>query len=386
MPSTAPIRDLPERLHLPGPKRARGAAADGFRNRASFVVLVCVVSVVTLLLLWQARSILLLLFAGYIGALILTTLTEYVQTWFHLRNRGLAFSLVIGVTVAALALGIWLRGPALVQQIGDFRGDIEAAVRQLTARFQAQGWWQWFVAHSADSSQISRALSLMLSGVGGAIYLTATTIAGLFLVAITSIYLAAEPDFYLRGVRRMLPARNRAVIESCFAAATRMLRAWLLAKAFSMATIGVFVTVGMLLIRVPLAGTLGIIAALLTFIPNLGPIVSVIPAALLAFAISPTKGILTIAWYCVAHFLEGSVITPLAERKIVRLPPALTLAVQLLLASVAGALGVALAAPITAVMLGIADVLLPPKSGKSPALSADPASAAQNFDARVQAS
>lgn len=358
----------------------------GFRNRASFVVLVCLASVVVLLLLWQARSILLLLFAGYIGALILTTLTAKFQTWFHLRRRGLAFSLVIGVTVAALATGIWLRGPAFVQQMGDFRGDIEAAVRELSSRFQTQGWWQWFVAHSADSSQISRALSLMLSGVGGAIYLTASTIAGLFLVAITSIYLAAEPDFYLRGIRRILPARNRAAIESCFAAATRMLRAWLLAKAVSMTTIGVFVTVGMLLIRVPLAGTLGIIAALLTFIPNLGPIVSVIPAALLAFAISPAKGILTLAWYCVAHFLEGNVITPLAERRIVRLPPALTLAVQLLLASVAGALGVALAAPLTAVMLGVADVLLPRQSGESPALSADNAAAAQNFDARVQAS
>ncbi|HEV2326270.1 MAG TPA: AI-2E family transporter, partial [Terracidiphilus sp.] len=250
--------------------------------------------------MWQARSILLLIFAGYIGALILTTLTSKFQSWFHLRRRGLAFSLVIGAIVVVLAIGIWLRGPALAQQLGDLRVDIAAAVRELTLRFQAQGWGRWIIAHSGDSSQISRALSMMLSGVGGAIYLTASTVAGLFLVTIVSIYLAAEPDFYLRGIRRILPARSRPAIEACFAAATRMLRAWLLAKAVSMATIGAFVTIGLLVIRVPLAGTLGIIAALLTFIPNLGPILSVIPAALLAFAVSPTKGILTIAWYCIA--------------------------------------------------------------------------------------
>lgn len=178
---------------------------DGFRKRAVFVVLVCIASVVLLLLLWQARSILLLLFAGYIGALILATLASKIQLWFHLRRRGLAFTLVIGAVIAVLAIGIWLHGTALVEQIGDLRIDIAAAARELASRFQAQGWGRWVIAHSGDSSQISRALSMTLSGVGGAIYLTASTVAGLFLVAITCIYLAAEPDFYLRGIRRILP-------------------------------------------------------------------------------------------------------------------------------------------------------------------------------------
>jgi predicted PurR-regulated permease PerM len=59
------------------------------------------------------------------------------------------------------------------------------------------------------------------------------------------------------------------------------------------------------------------------------------------------------------HGLEGNIITPLLERRIVRLPPALTLTAQLLLAVIAGPLGLALAAPLMATMLGIADVLLP---------------------------
>ena len=61
----------------------------------------------------------------------------------------------------------------------------------------------------------------------------------------------------------------------------------------------------------------------------------------------------------IAHFLEGNIVTPLLERKIVTLPPALTLAVQLLLASLTGAIGVVLAAPLTAAMLGVLMVLHP---------------------------
>jgi predicted PurR-regulated permease PerM len=117
-----------------------------------------------------------------------------------------------------------------------------------------------------------------------------------------------------------------------------------------------------LVLRVPLAGTLGLIAALLTFIPNLGPPLSALPAVLLAFAVSPITGLLTVLLFCVAHFIEGNFVTPLAERNIVKLPPFLTLSLQLLLAPATGVLGVALAAPILAATLGIVRALLPPES------------------------
>lgn len=68
------------------------------------------------------------------------------------------------------------------------------------------------------------------------------------------------------------------------------------------------------------------------------------------------------------HLLESNLITPLAEWKTVTLPLALTLAVQLLLATICGVLGIALAAPLTAVMLGVFKVLLPPESERPAAL------------------
>ena len=158
------------------------------------------------------------------------------------------------------------------------------------------------------------------------------------------------------------------------AGATQMLHSWLIAKGISMITVGALVSIGLWALGVPLAGTLGMIAGLLTFIPNLGAVVSVLPAALLAFAMSPTTGILTILLFCLVHLLEGNVVTPLLERQIVTLPPALTLAVQLLLAVVAGAIGVALAAPLTAAALGILHVLLPsePRSPVSALLNHQP--------------
>jgi predicted PurR-regulated permease PerM len=149
-------------------------------------------------------------------------------------------------------------------------------------------------------------------------------------------------------------------LDQCSASVAQILRWWVLAKLISMSMVGILITIGLWIVGIPLAGSLGIIAALMTFIPNVGPIISFVPAALLALAISPTKGLLTMLVFGIVFMAEGYVVTPLLERNIVRLPPALTLTMQLLLAAIAGPVGVALAAPLAAAMLGILSVLVPP--------------------------
>jgi predicted PurR-regulated permease PerM len=264
------------------------------------------------------------------------------------------------ISLATLAgLGIILRGPSLVHQIGTLQSDLPAAVQQIHGKLESTAWGRWLVAQATDPDQVSEKMTYVLSRIGGAMYVTATTVAGLFLVLTTSLYIGAEPEFYFRGIRRIVPKSSRAQCEACLIAAVKTLRMWLVAKIVSMTVIGALIATGLFVVGVPLAGTLAIIAGLLTFVPNLGPILSVFPAALLAFAISPWKGLLTVLVFAIAHFLEGNIVTPLAERKLVKLPPALTLVVQLLLATITGALGVALAAPLTAVLLAVLEQVLP---------------------------
>ena len=331
---------------------------DEFTKRVLLVCFICCASVVLLGTLWMARHVLLLLFAGGIGALVLSTLTAWLQSWLRMR-RSIAFAIVVVTIATALALGIWARGPSLAERILDLQSDVPAAIHQIQTKLQSQGWSRWLIAQTMQPDQISRGITFALSRIGGAMVLTVEGLASILLIVMTSLYVGAEPDFYLRGIGRVAGSRYRQKAEACLAAATRTLRTWLFAKMLAMAVIGTLITIGLYALKIPLAGTLGMIAALLTFIPNLGPVLSVPPAALLAFAISPLKGFLTLALFALAHFLEGNLVTPLAERQIVKLPPALTLAMQLTLAAVAGPLGVAVAAPFTAVVLSVCDSLLP---------------------------
>lgn len=343
--------------------------SDEFRRKAVFAVSVSVIAIAVVALVWIGRHVLLLLFAGCIGALILSTLTDWVKSKLRLQ-RGLAFALVVVSLFALFGLGIWFRGPVLAHHIVDLQSDIPSALGRIRSRLELQDWGHWLISQITASDQISRGLAFVASGIGGAMVVTGATIAGLFLVIISSLYLGAEPATYLRGVEALLTLPTRNLVNACLREASRTLKTWLLAKAVSMTTIGTIVCLGLLMLQVPLAGTLGVIAGLLTFIPNLGPILSALPAALLAFGVSPVKGLLTILLFCLAHFLEGNLVTPLAERRIVRLPPALTLTVQLLLGSVTGALGVALAAPFTAFLLAVAGVLLRSKENENEPLTA----------------
>jgi predicted PurR-regulated permease PerM len=115
-----------------------------------------------------------------------------------------------------------------------------------------------------------------------------------------------------------------------------------------MFAIAIMSGIGLALLHIPFAVALAVLAGLLAFVPNVGAFVAVVPSALLALAISPQRAALVLVMYWVAHSIDDFLLIPIAERRIVHLPPALTILVQIGLGAVFGVLGVTFAAPLTA--------------------------------------
>jgi predicted PurR-regulated permease PerM len=130
-----------------------------------------------------------------------------------------------------------------------------------------------------------------------------------------------------------------------------------------MVTIGVMVGLGLWLLGVPFAFALALIAGLLEFIPYVGPILSAVPALLVALAETPELALYVLMLYIGVQSIEGYVLQPLIQERAVYLPPAVLLLAQLVLGILVGALGVMLATPMTAAvfvmirMLYVQDVL-----------------------------
>ena len=124
-----------------------------------------------------------------------------------------------------------------------------------------------------------------------------------------------------------------------------------------MIIIGVLTAVGLWLLGVPLALTLGLLAALLTFIPNIGPILAVVPAALLALLQSPTRALYVVLLYLGIQTVESYLLTPLMQKRTVSLPPALTIFAQVLMGILVGRIGLVLATPLTAALFVLVKML-----------------------------
>jgi predicted PurR-regulated permease PerM len=196
-----------------------------------------------------------------------------------------------------------------------------------------------------DPSPLWRAAS------GASGWILASVVGGITSIAIvifTGVCFAAEPTLYVQGLICLFPRTQRNRIATVIDDVGNTLRAWLFARLVSMFAVGLFVTIGLSIMHIPFAGTLGVIAGILSFIPNIGSIASSIPAIVLAMVIDLKSALLVALIFWLAHFIDDFLVLPIAERRIVSLPPALTATFQLLLAGPAGIVGVMLAAPLTA--------------------------------------
>jgi predicted PurR-regulated permease PerM len=135
------------------------------------------------------------------------------------------------------------------------------------------------------------------------------------------------------------------------------LRWWLIGKFGSMIFIGFLTWVGLSILGVPIALTLALLAGLLSFIPNFGPILSAIPALLIAFIDSPVTALYVLILYVLVQVVESNLVTPLIERETVELPPALTVVFQLGLGTLVGGLGLVLATPLLAMIVVVVQLV-----------------------------
>jgi len=325
----------------------RSSDSETLLRKSIIVASTSAVVVLLALLLWAARTAILLIFAGIVFAVLLRSATCWIARRTRIPNAWAMLVLLFAVALL-LTLGLWLRGSEIASQVDQLQQKIPAAAQQVVSALPHSAVGRWILRHSAQSQQLPRLVEI-LPGVRGFLSSALGLIAGLLLVLYVGITVAAEPQTYLTALKQLCPFGARPRMTRILDELGTNLRRWMLVRLASMCVVGALISIGLSILKIPLAGTLGLLAALMTFIPNFGPILSVLPPTLLGFTMTPKAALLVILLFVGVHFVEGFLLSPIAERVVVQLPPALTLSVQLLLATLCGAIGVALAAPLTLV-------------------------------------
>ncbi|WP_417393863.1 AI-2E family transporter [Gimesia chilikensis] len=168
------------------------------------------------------------------------------------------------------------------------------------------------------------------------------------LILFVGLFLATAPATYRDGVVILFAPERRERIRQLMNQLGDTLWHWLIGRFGSMLVTGLGAWLVLLLIGVPMAGTLGFLTGLLTFIPNIGAAISFILAILVALPQGTTTAALVIPAYIGLQLLESYVITPLIQKQQVSLPPALLISFQAIMGVLFGFLGAIIASPFLA--------------------------------------
>lgn len=326
-----------------------------FLRRTLIVAGVALALLTLFLLARSAVDVLLLAFAGVLNAVLLRSLANLVADRTPLGPRAALAATVLAILLA-LGLGGWALAGQVAEQTDQLVTTIPDTAHAATGWLRQYTWGSWLLGQAQDPAQLPQPIEL-LRNVRGLFSSTAGALAGLVIVLFLGLYLAIEPGLYRRGLLSLLPPARRARGRAVLDALGHTLQWWLLSKLVAMLAIGVLTTVGLWLLGIPLALALGLIAALLSFIPNLGPTLATVPALLLALQDGPARAAQVLALYLGIQAIESYALTPYIERKTVSLPPALTLLVQVALGVLVGGLGLILAAPLVAAGLVLVQML-----------------------------
>lgn len=290
--------------------------------------------------LWQIREALLLLFGAIIVAILLRVLAELIAEWTHISEQfglAIATSLVMGV----IGVTFWLFGSQMTSQFTQLLQNIETGEQYLKNMFNNSGFATLGSHITAQgASFITNSVSSALSS--GLRFLEAAVI-----LAITSVYLAAEPQLYRHGMARLFRRQLRARATAAIDLIGRTLELWLLGQLFLMVGVGALSFVAVWIIGLPNPGALALIAGIAELVPYLGPFISAIPAILVALTQGLTPALWTIVAYLAIHIFEGYVVAPLIQRRFVTIPPAVILTGIVAVDLLFGTIGIVLAAPIT---------------------------------------
>jgi len=339
---------------LGGDETMRG----GSRPSVEQIVVWVVAGLAAIGAVWLLSDVLLVLFLAVLLACALRGATNAV-----VARTGLPGGLVLAgvvLLISAVGLGIaWWVVPHLAHEVPDL-------VTRLSTEFGEVSRWLGiavpgvggggFPSLQALQGRLAQPVETML---GWSLQTTANVV----LIAVTAIYLAAMPDTYVEGVLHLLPFRVRPRVRELMLRIAGMLRLWLLGQAIDMVAVGVLSGAGMLLLGVPAPFALGLLSALLTFIPYFGAILAGIPAIALALTVDWQTALWALGVYTLCHCIEGYLIAPIVQRRLVRLPPALTVMSMTVAGALFGLFGIAVGTPLAATgllavrMLYVEDVL-----------------------------
>lgn len=303
--------------------------------------------IVVLILLFKATfSVFLLILAGALIAIFFRGLSGLIYRktkW----KKGVCLTIsVIGTILLFIAI-LWLIGARVQSQITQLSDTLPQTIQNAKNQLSQTIIGKKLVEKAAAPETAKTAQT-----VAGTFFKSTFGVFGdIYVVLFLGIFFTVSPRIYKKGIVELIPEKGQKKGREVLNTLAHNLEKWLKGQIFSMTVVMVLTGIGLAIVGVPMWLALAIIAGILNFIPNFGPLIAMIPAVLVAFMQGPTTAAIVAGLYIVIQVVESNFITPMVQQKLINVPPALIIMAQLLISPLAGGWGIVLATPLMVIIL-----------------------------------
>lgn len=292
--------------------------------------LIAVVIIVGGYLLWDLRSILASLFIAYILSAALSPAVDFLiskKIPRTLATVAVFLSVLVGFSIIVLPLI-----PFAVKQTSSFISHFPAYLERIGGPLDLTSLLQ------AEMDLVGKSAFTLTSKVfGGVLSVITTTVI----------------SFYLLLNREDLKKVLAPVLGASLARIDVKLGAWVRGQILLCVIIGLFTWIGLTIIGVPQAFPLAIIAGALEIVPTIGPIISAVPAVIVALTISPGLAMAVVGLYILIQMSENHLLVPKIMQQVTGLNPIVVIVGILIGGNLMGVLGAVLAIPLILVLTEI---------------------------------
>lgn len=293
-----------------------------------------------------------------LASVVIASAIEPATRWFE-KHR---IPRTLGVLVVYLSVFVLIGAVfyfVLPPVISDLSGLASSIPQYLERPFESSGFSSFF---SSLPGSISLALSEVADSIKGSIdEITSGFFQGLsvvfggafsfILIIIISFYLSVQKYGIENFLRVITPSINEEYVLGLWKRTQRKIGLWLQGQILLGVLVGVLVYLGLTILGVKYALVLALLAALFELIPIFGSILAAIPAIGIAFLDSVTLGLMVLALYVIIQQFENNLIYPLVVKKVVGIPPLLTILSLIVGVQLAGFFGALLAIPVAAALM-----------------------------------
>jgi predicted PurR-regulated permease PerM len=316
-------------------------------------------------LVWLAmavRSVSIPLLLAFILAYFLAPVVK------TLAKRGLPPPAAIALILVGAALVLFGAGALLGPQLAEEFADLPEKTRDMAERLMAWAETRFDVdlgearaelrsmlaerIGELDQGAVAGPASRVLAAIYGGAMGTFSVLVGLVMTVVFTFFMLRDFDRLVAAARELVPPRFRPFVGDRAREIDRAMSSFLRGQLSVAGILAVLYVVGFLIVGLPLAVAVGLIAGLGNVIPFVGTAVGVVLATGLVLMEDPGWTMLLSTWgvFVVVQLLEGWVITPRIVGESLDLSPFVVIVAVLVFGELFGFVGVLVAVPLTAVI------------------------------------